>query len=709
MAPVLLFLAAHVALALNLNQYIENSTKVKQLYYFEREKYQAVIPSYLNKGSINGTRHKYEPLYNTSILRWNAPHLYKAHIRYISNSRSKIKKEKFPGYLNDTYNFIYNSALKGRKQLQNTQETKPTGKERDTKCNVKYNKDVTLNTSLVKDIVSNKNFTVNETKYNERRGNGTETTSTPLYLSKLLKNLYSNILQLYSKTNFTNSGKFNHVFTGKRHTYQPGTLIKALMKNSSVEVQLITRKKRKATSSVNKTATIEEEKIETANLANKAKFFETSTQKQFSTIPQVTTVAQDLKTNWTYTTLNQFSTVADTMNESYSSTVPSLVSDTKFEVETLANDSTVRSIDDFQPTGFSNYSNPAKTILLPYCSSCFNESKVIISDQLLEINNLTIQTMNDTLITNEDDRQESTQSIRGFTQFSTLNSYIITEGGDNNLTEVLVTRSPDSKEFTLTGDTIVETPVNVSVKLTSEFPWPVKREAVVEGDLVLGGLMMVHEREDTVTCGPIMPQGGIQALEAMLYTLDRLNEVSPSLLPNITIGAHILDDCDKDTYGLEMAVDFIKANSLEECLLKLKDYDNHRQQANFMIFMRQKGQNKQNYKPINNYQKPQQFKPHQNNLPNFNPQNASTQFNYNPQIPTNNQYPTNKEVFGKKIESRPTLMSISTRNANANYRSNFPRQQNVFQLNGPRNFKSEELFNIKEGHNDFVPIQDDFE
>ncbi|KNC33680.1 hypothetical protein FF38_08737 [Lucilia cuprina] len=86
--------------------------------------------------------------------------------------------------------------------------------------------------------------------------------------------------------------------------------------------------------------------------------------------------------------------------------------------------------------------------------------------------------------------------------------------------------------------------------------WPVKREAVVEGDVILGGLMMVHSREDTITCGPIMPQGGIQALEAMLYTIDRINEMD--LLPNITLGAHILDDCDKDSYGLEMAVDFIK-------------------------------------------------------------------------------------------------------------------------------------------------------
>ncbi|KAL5285744.1 GPRMGL5 family protein [Megaselia abdita] len=88
--------------------------------------------------------------------------------------------------------------------------------------------------------------------------------------------------------------------------------------------------------------------------------------------------------------------------------------------------------------------------------------------------------------------------------------------------------------------------------------WPVKHEAVVEGDVILGGLMMVHSRKETATCGPIMPQGGIQALEAMLYTIDVINK--KGLLPSITLGAHILDDCDKDSYGLEMAVDFIKGS-----------------------------------------------------------------------------------------------------------------------------------------------------
>lgn len=109
--------------------------------------------------------------------------------------------------------------------------------------------------------------------------------------------------------------------------------------------------------------------------------------------------------------------------------------------------------------------------------------------------------------------------------------------------------------------TTVNTSDSVTKVIQQEIPWPVKKEAVVEGDLVLGGLMMVHEREDTITCGPVMPQGGIQALEAMLYALDRLNYGPEALLPNITLGAHILDDCDKDTYGLEMAVDFIKGKN----------------------------------------------------------------------------------------------------------------------------------------------------
>ncbi|UYV82050.1 GPRMGL5 [Cordylochernes scorpioides] len=102
--------------------------------------------------------------------------------------------------------------------------------------------------------------------------------------------------------------------------------------------------------------------------------------------------------------------------------------------------------------------------------------------------------------------------------------------------------------------------------------WPLSQAVDLPGHIVLGALMMVHEREDLRTCGPIMPQGGIQALECMLYALDRVNE-DPRLLPGITIGAYVLDDCDKDTYGLEQAVEFIKGVLDRLRILPIKKMD----------------------------------------------------------------------------------------------------------------------------------------
>jgi len=141
------------------------------------------------------------------------------------------------------------------------------------------------------------------------------------------------------------------------------------------------------------------------------------------------------------------------------------------------------------------------------------------------------------------------------------------EGIWSSLTPVLSTpESPVSGSVSnVTGTSVLDVwPVSLGNKSASdgEPGWPVKLSAEVTGDLILGGLMMVHERQDNTTCGPIMPQGGIQALETMLYTLDVLNR-DPKMIPNVTIGAHILDDCDKDTYGLEMAVDFIKGREID--------------------------------------------------------------------------------------------------------------------------------------------------
>ena len=42
--------------------------------------------------------------------------------------------------------------------------------------------------------------------------------------------------------------------------------------------------------------------------------------------------------------------------------------------------------------------------------------------------------------------------------------------------------------------------------VSGNFTWPLKRVSEMEGDIIIGGLMMVHERQDDITCGPIMTQ-----------------------------------------------------------------------------------------------------------------------------------------------------------------------------------------------------------
>lgn len=81
----------------------------------------------------------------------------------------------------------------------------------------------------------------------------------------------------------------------------------------------------------------------------------------------------------------------------------------------------------------------------------------------------------------------------------------------------------------------------------------------IPGDVVFGGMFPMHERGGTEPCGSIKEEKGIQRLEAMLYALDQINR-DPVLLPNITLGALILDTCSTDTYALEQSMEFFKSS-----------------------------------------------------------------------------------------------------------------------------------------------------
>ncbi|KAM4696982.1 metabotropic glutamate receptor 6-like [Rhinophrynus dorsalis] len=81
----------------------------------------------------------------------------------------------------------------------------------------------------------------------------------------------------------------------------------------------------------------------------------------------------------------------------------------------------------------------------------------------------------------------------------------------------------------------------------------------IDGDITLGGLFPVHAKGPAgIPCGEVKKEAGVHRMEAMLYALDQING-DPELLPNLTLGARILDTCSRDTYALEQSLTFVQA------------------------------------------------------------------------------------------------------------------------------------------------------
>ncbi|KAF8778931.1 Metabotropic glutamate receptor 7 like protein [Argiope bruennichi] len=86
--------------------------------------------------------------------------------------------------------------------------------------------------------------------------------------------------------------------------------------------------------------------------------------------------------------------------------------------------------------------------------------------------------------------------------------------------------------------------------------WPIRRMSNVTGDIMLGALFPIHERDNKYECGRLQDEG-IHQLEALLFTIKKIN-ADPNLLPGIRLGVLALDSCDSATYALEQSLDFIK-------------------------------------------------------------------------------------------------------------------------------------------------------
>uniref|UniRef100_A0A3P9PBX8 Glutamate receptor, metabotropic 5a n=1 Tax=Poecilia reticulata TaxID=8081 RepID=A0A3P9PBX8_POERE len=86
--------------------------------------------------------------------------------------------------------------------------------------------------------------------------------------------------------------------------------------------------------------------------------------------------------------------------------------------------------------------------------------------------------------------------------------------------------------------------------------------AHLPGDIIIGALFSVHHQPpaDKVherKCGAVREQYGIQRVEAMMHTLDRIN-ADPNILPNISLGCEIRDSCWHSAVALEQSIEFIR-------------------------------------------------------------------------------------------------------------------------------------------------------
>ncbi|KAF7669585.1 hypothetical protein LDENG_00173980 [Lucifuga dentata] len=112
---------------------------------------------------------------------------------------------------------------------------------------------------------------------------------------------------------------------------------------------------------------------------------------------------------------------------------------------------------------------------------------------------------------------------------------------------------------------------STSIHERSAVPRAVSRYvARMDGDVIIGALFSVHhqpsaEKVAERKCGDVREQYGIQRVEAMFHTLDRIN-ADPNLLPNISLGCEIRDSCWHSSVALEQSIEFIR-----DSLISIRD------------------------------------------------------------------------------------------------------------------------------------------
>ncbi|XP_044259087.1 metabotropic glutamate receptor 5-like [Tribolium madens] len=90
--------------------------------------------------------------------------------------------------------------------------------------------------------------------------------------------------------------------------------------------------------------------------------------------------------------------------------------------------------------------------------------------------------------------------------------------------------------------------------------------AFLNGDFIIGALFPVHHQPSSkkrtvaslgIKCGEIRELYGIQRVEVTFQTLDRINK-DPNLLPNLTLGVEIRDECWYAPVALQQSIELIR-------------------------------------------------------------------------------------------------------------------------------------------------------
>ncbi len=99
---------------------------------------------------------------------------------------------------------------------------------------------------------------------------------------------------------------------------------------------------------------------------------------------------------------------------------------------------------------------------------------------------------------------------------------------------------------------------------------------IKNGDVNLGVLFAVHYpgTDDTLCSDQLLGRFGVEAPVSLSLAVERVNH-DQTLLPNITIGFVILDDCAKDVTSLVRAMAYLPSNKGY-----LKDFDSHKHEDN---------------------------------------------------------------------------------------------------------------------------------